>query len=100
MCLCLPSEYLPKDPQLEDVRLVDAYQQSIWGPRLRRSHIEAAARVQIELESAEEDSAVGSSHMEGMLTDILHRIRRTVVCQGRFERIIGGDRVLKDSILI
>lgn len=90
---------------LEEIRLIDAYQQSIWGPRLRRSHIEKAAYARVVEESSTsqgEDGVYCSSNdrMETMSAEIVARIGRVVICQGKTERIIGGDRVLRDSILI
>ncbi|KAF9453305.1 hypothetical protein P691DRAFT_694929 [Macrolepiota fuliginosa MF-IS2] len=86
--------------QLEYIELVDAYQQSIWGPRLRRSNIEAAAHVHVQLGDIGEDGVTQPNRTESILAEVLHKIRRIVVCRGKFERIIGGDRVLRDSILV
>ncbi|KXN85611.1 hypothetical protein AN958_11100 [Leucoagaricus sp. SymC.cos] len=72
--------------QLEQVHLIDAYQHSIWGPRLR--------------EDDDGIVTVSASQKEAASNELLSRIRRIVVCQGKFERIIGGDRVMRDSILI
>jgi len=62
---------------LERVQLVDAYRESIWGARIRRSDIESAA-----LASYPEASP-----------DTLEKIRDIVSCEARTERIMGGDRV-------
>ncbi|EKM78378.1 hypothetical protein AGABI1DRAFT_129494 [Agaricus bisporus var. burnettii JB137-S8] len=88
--------------QLESIRLIDAYQHSIWGSRLRRSHIENAATRRFTFEAFNDDSLPHADQADSMLTEVsvLQKIRRVVLCQGKFERIIGGDRVLKDSILI
>lgn len=61
---------------LEEIRLVDAYQESIWGPRLRRSDIEAVA---LAMNKDEEE--------------VLERVRRLIRCEAKTERIVGGDRV-------
>jgi len=70
--------------QLGDVRLVDAYSESIWGPRLRRSDIEKAVTM---LCRAEEQMAV------------IARVKRVVTCEKKTERIMGGDRVEGTHIL-
>jgi hypothetical protein len=59
---------------LEEVRLVDTYIESIWGWRIRRSNIEVAAA-----------ELIGEEGIE--------RVRRLVVCEGKTERIMGGDRL-------
>jgi hypothetical protein len=65
---------------LESIRLVDAYRESIWGARIRRGDIEAAAVIEI--------------------PGALERIRNVVSCEARTERIIGGDRVDGITILL
>jgi hypothetical protein len=87
------------DTQLEQVQLIDAYQHSIWGPRLRRSHIESAAHAYTRVVEDTLNQILESTTTSNQ-QEILSKIRRIVVCQGKFERIIGGDRVLRDSILI
>lgn len=67
---------LVPQPCLELVRLVDAYGESIWGRRIRRSDIEKA----ITLLGLDTVAAA------------LERIRRIVRCEAQNERIIGGDR--------
>jgi hypothetical protein len=63
---------------LEQIRLVDAYEESIWGRRMRRADIEKAALSQME---ATRDPEY-----------ILARIRSIVRCEAMHERIMGGDR--------
>ncbi|KAL6306914.1 hypothetical protein BKA93DRAFT_125469 [Sparassis latifolia] len=75
---------LPGQDSLERIRLVDAYRQSIWGPRLRRGDVERAA---IAL-------GVGDPHT------VVEKVRRLVVCEAKNERIMGGDRVEGLTILI
>lgn len=70
--------------QLELVRLVDAYSESIWGSRLRRSDIEKAVKV---ICHTEEQTAV------------IACIKRVVTCEKKTERIMGGDRVDGTHIL-
>lgn len=60
--------------KLEEVRLVDTYCESIWGWRIRKSNIETAA-------------------MELMGEEGVDRVRRLVICEGKTERIMGGDRL-------
>lgn len=78
----------PSSASLECVRLVDAYKESIWGPRIRRSDIEATARTHAWFDLAED----GDDHK-------VERVRRIVVCEAQTERIMGGDRVT-DPILL
>ncbi|KAI0694101.1 hypothetical protein BC835DRAFT_1031004 [Cytidiella melzeri] len=64
---------------LEQIRLVDAYQESIWGKRLRRTDVERAAL------------ALPMSKMLDVEA-VLRRIRSLVQCEAMNERIMGGDR--------
>lgn len=68
---------LEEEPQLEQMRLVDTYKESIWGRRIRRTDIEKAA-LEMELTIPREVA--------------LERIRRIVKCEAQNERVIGGDR--------
>ncbi|KAI0795557.1 hypothetical protein C8Q75DRAFT_456470 [Abortiporus biennis] len=68
---------LPGQDNLQSVRLVDAYRESIWGSRIRRSDIEKAA---VTLQLGDENT-------------IIPRIRKLVKCEVQTERIMGGDRV-------
>ncbi|KAH9915754.1 uncharacterized protein B0H18DRAFT_1040308 [Fomitopsis serialis] len=70
---------------LEEVRLIDAYSESIWGPRIRRSDIERAI---VGLD------ATVRAEKEG-----LSRVKRIVRCEALTERLMGGDRV-EDSTLL
>lgn len=71
--------------QLALVRLVDAYPESIWGPRLRRSDIEKAVTM--------------LCHTEELQMAVIGRIKRVVTCEKKTERIMGGDRVEGTHIL-
>lgn len=72
---------------LQEIKVVDAYQGSIWGPRVRKTDVEKAATsgrfvdptLEFELLHSEKDRLV--------------RIRQLVKCEARTERIMGGDRV-------
>lgn len=68
---------LEEEPQLDQIRLVDTYEESIWGRRIRRTDIEKAA-LEMELMIPREVA--------------LERIRRIVKCEAQNERVIGGDR--------
>ncbi|GJE98721.1 hypothetical protein PsYK624_149560 [Phanerochaete sordida] len=67
-------------PRLQRVRLVDAYVESIWGPRLRRGDVEAALAGLGRAADADSDAAARE------------RVRRVVRCEVQNERIMGGDR--------
>ena len=69
---------------LDVIRLVDAYSESIWGPRLRRSDVEKAVMTLCRTEE----------HMT-----VIARVKRVVTCEKRTERIMGGDRVEGTHIL-
>ncbi|KIK44734.1 hypothetical protein CY34DRAFT_79321 [Suillus luteus UH-Slu-Lm8-n1] len=73
---------------LERVRLVDAYCESIWGSRIRRSDIEKAAQIIMFPEDVVQ--------YEGVLS----RIRKLLTCEKKTERIIGGDRVEGSIFLV
>jgi hypothetical protein len=73
---------------LERVRLVDAYCESIWGSRIRRSDIEQAAQAMMFPQNV--------LQCEGVLA----RIRGLLTCEKKTERIIGGDRVEGSIFLI
>lgn len=64
--------------KLSHVGLEDCYVESIWGERVRRSHLERAA---LEL------------NVEGYEIERGERVRTIVVCSAMYERIEGGDRV-------
>ena len=66
---------LPGQDGLEIVRLIDAYSDSIWGPRIRRSDVEKAIEPR-----SDRDACV-------------LRVRQVVRCEAKTERIMGGDRV-------
>ncbi|KAH9830619.1 uncharacterized protein C8Q71DRAFT_785211 [Rhodofomes roseus] len=78
---------------LEEVCLVDAYSESIWGPRIRRRDIERAAAALVRGLSLDEDTA---KHAEA---EVLSRIRRIVRCEALTERLMGGDRVEGTTVL-
>ena len=57
---------------------MDAYAESIWGRRIRRTDVERAA------------AALGID--EGELVRALEKIRVVVRCEVQSERAMGGDR--------
>ncbi|KAF8579959.1 hypothetical protein K439DRAFT_339820 [Ramaria rubella] len=65
---------------LEELRLIDVYQHSIWGFRLRLDDVER-------LVTDERACGVYTSEKEA-----LARVRDVVCCVARTERLIGGDR--------
>ena len=76
---------------LREIRLVDAYKESIWQQRIRRKDLEAIA-----MEVASSDIPIDSlSHVPTGGVDseaVVGRIREIVSCEALTERIIGGDR--------
>lgn len=90
--LSIASLLAMKDPGMDAltrVRLVDTYEISIWGKRLRRGDVEQAAerRVLAQGQGAEE------------IMRAVKRVRSVVICEARLERIIGGDRVEGTTVL-
>lgn len=77
-CFIATMLFLPGPNKPEEVRLVDAYKESIWGARLRRKDVEKAA-LSLKPDMNEDE--------------VLERVRRIVKCEAKTERIIGGDRV-------
>ena len=76
---------------LQQVRLVDAYSESIWGARIRRRDVEKAGIASLAVEGA---GFVDDTE------DIVARIRCLVTCERETERIVGGDRVEGTNILV
>jgi hypothetical protein len=68
-------------PVVGELRLIDVYQHSIWGPRLRMGDVEESL-------SNSEYRDHASPH------DCLERLRAVVSCTVRTERLMGGDREL------
>lgn len=77
-----------KMASLERVRLVDAYCESIWGSRIRRSDIEKAAQIIMLPQDAVQYESV------------ISRIRKLLTCEKKTERIIGGDWVEGSIFLV
>ncbi|EAU83908.2 hypothetical protein CC1G_10313 [Coprinopsis cinerea okayama7 len=94
--------------QLEQVRLVDAYKESIWGPRVRRSDILAAA-LNVARQSVIQVLGVmgeGGDHArdrsDGSLDEdaIEELVRQRTLCQAKSGRINGGECVTLPSDLV
>lgn len=75
---------------LERVRLVDAYCESIWGSRIRRSDIEKAAQTIMFPQLRDVVQYEG----------VLSRIQNLLTCEKKTERIVGGDRVEGSIFLV
>lgn len=74
---------LPGTRKLRRIHLVDTYEVSIWGKRLRRADVEKAAE--------RLSQAIGEG---GVIVETrVARVKEVVLCEARLERIIGGDRV-------
>ena len=76
---------------LQTVRLVDVYKESIWGFRLRLSDVEEAAMMLALLNLRLEEHAE-LLHRKELVMAALEMVRRVVICEAQTERIIGGDR--------
>jgi hypothetical protein len=76
---------------------VDAYIESIWGPRLRRSDVEFAVIQSIGDESLSDFKHVSHMTLNEIINDI---IRNILICEAKTERIIGGDRVEDQATLL
>lgn len=94
---------------LRRLSIVDAYQDSIWGPRVRISDVESAVRKRFELEPHMDLSRVGVHHDHDInvlfancpccegdslrhLDHALSRVHEVVRCEAKVDRIMGGDR--------
>ena len=71
-------------PALRELRLIDVYQHSIWGPRMRVGDVEASLFTSDYI-----------THISG--DDCLERLRKVVSCVVKTERLMGGDRELQDQ---
>ncbi|KAF9476052.1 hypothetical protein BDN70DRAFT_882883 [Pholiota conissans] len=76
----------PNSENLEKLYLIDAYLESIWGPRLRRSDVEKAAVKLI-------PTADNVGHPAVLDENTRSRIHQIITCMAQTERIMGGDRV-------
>jgi hypothetical protein len=76
---------------IKEIRLVDAYRESIWQERIRRKDLETVA-----MELASSDAPLDSwYHTPAGEIDpdtVLGRIREVISCEALTERIMGGDR--------
>lgn len=76
---------------------MDAYIESIWGPRLRRSDVEFAAIQSIGDKPLSDSEGISQMTSNEIINDI---IRNIVICEAKTERIIGGDRVEDQAALL
>jgi hypothetical protein len=90
---------LPGTEQLDHVKLVDAYRESIWGLRIRRRDVETAA-----LAIAASSFLYNTHSTWGGALDtpdgIIARVRGIVSCEAKTERIVGGDRVVEQGVTV
>jgi len=86
-----------KNGGLREIRLVDAYKESIWQERIRRKDLEAVA---MEVAFSDTDSWYHSFTGEIDSEAVLGRIRGIVSCEVLTERIVGGDRAEGMTTLI
>jgi len=83
-------------PALHTIRIVDAYQGSIWGPRVRDSDVERAVfglhqeQVALYVGSSEPSPALEADER---MHAHLKRVQQLVRCEAKTERIMGGDRM-------
>ncbi|KAL5514785.1 hypothetical protein ACEPAG_2101 [Sanghuangporus baumii] len=75
---------------LNSMRIVDAYQGSIWGPRIRITNVEKASASLFSIPSS--GSGAGAVQLS-MHKACIDRIRKLVSCEALTERIMGGDRM-------
>ncbi|KAI0057309.1 hypothetical protein BV25DRAFT_1831295 [Artomyces pyxidatus] len=99
-----PLAHLVCSPQMDalrEVRLVDCYVGSIWGPRVRRGDVERAASALCggggqEFEHAGDGGGLlgeTDGWRRGLTPEkAVSRVRVVVRCEALTERIIGGDR--------
>ena len=84
---------------LKEIRLVDAYQESIWQERIRRKDLETVA-MEVAASGVRIDSWYHASTGEIDSDAVLGRIREIVSCEALTERIVGGDRAEGMTTLI
>ena len=84
---------------LKEIRLVDAYQESIWQERIRRKDLETVA-MEVAASGVRIDSWYHASTGEIDSDAVLGRIRKIVSCEALTERIVGGDRAEGMTTLI
>ncbi|KIK68300.1 hypothetical protein GYMLUDRAFT_154027 [Collybiopsis luxurians FD-317 M1] len=82
-----PATSTTSTSSLESLRLVDAYEESIWGPRLKLPRILAAAGTSL---------LVHQSNGELLAQHDLDSIAKLVSVDAKTERIMGGDRAIPE----
>jgi len=80
-----------KNSGFREIRLVDAYKESIWQERIRRKDLEAVA-MEVAFSDTTIDSLYHTPTGEVNSEAVVGRIREIVSCEVLTERIMGGDR--------
>jgi hypothetical protein len=85
---------------LERVHLVDVYEESIWGPRLKMPHILAAGKTLL-TRTSESDSGHSneSEFLDSAWLKLVDVIEKLVFVDAKTERIMGGDRARPELAL-
>ncbi|KAF9647092.1 hypothetical protein BDM02DRAFT_3146388 [Thelephora ganbajun] len=80
-----------RDSGLREIRLVDAYKESIWQERIHRKDLEAVA---MEVVSSDVSADPWYHTPTGEIDSeaVLGRIREIISCEALTEHIMGGDR--------
>ena len=77
---------------LTSLRIIDAYQESIWGPRVRIADIERALISLFQTPDQERSSdSLDVPHVN--YRKFIERVRKIVFCGSLTERLMGGDRM-------
>ena len=74
-----------------EIKLVDAYKESIWQERIRRKDLEAVA-MEVASSDIPTDSWYHAPTGDVDSVAVVGRIREIVSCEALTERIVGGDR--------
>ncbi|KAJ3925889.1 MAG: hypothetical protein NXY57DRAFT_1117021 [Lentinula lateritia] len=74
----------------EHIRLVDVYEESIWGPRLKLPRILSACTTMLE------ESQSSNEMLSSTISDLIDFIS----VDAKTERIVGGDRVIPEVLTI
>lgn len=88
------------DSGLKEIRLVDAYKESIWEERIRRKDLEIVAMDLASSNTTPFDPRYLAPTGEIDSDAVLERIRQVVSCEALTERIMGGDRAEGMTTLI
>ncbi|KAJ3880753.1 hypothetical protein F5051DRAFT_479816 [Lentinula edodes] len=75
----------------EHIRLVDVYEESIWGPRLKLPRILSACTTMLE------ESQSSNEMLSSTISDLIGNF---ISVDAKTERIMGGDRVIPEVLTI